>query len=100
MKRDASVGYCPFCRTPLPSIASSYGEAHCPRCDGRLWHLGLASGPTFFVRRAGESIYDLMASVGSSRHGFTAEDVKAILRDADAGDVAELLATLEDALRS
>ncbi len=76
------------------------GEAQCPQCDGQLWHLALGSGPAFFVRRDGESIYDLMADLAAPRHGFSAEELEAILRDADALDMAEFLATLEHALRS
>ena len=100
MKRDGSLGHCPVCRTTLPGSTSPYGETHCPRCDGQLWHLALTSGPTFFVRRADESIYDLMAGLADSGHGFTAEHLEAILRDADALDVVELLTHLETAWRS
>ena len=100
MKREGSLEHCPFCRTALPTPSSIYGETNCPQCDGQLWHLGLASGPTFFVRRAGESIYDLMADLAGSRYGFNAEEVEFTLRDPDALDVAEFLATLEDALRA
>ena len=100
MKRDGSFEHCPFCRTALPAPTSIYGESQCPRCDGQLWHLTLASGPAFFVRHAGESIYDLMAELAGPRYGFSAEEVEATLRDADSFDVPEFLATLEDALRS
>ena len=99
MKREGSLEHCPFCRATLPAPTSIYGETECPQCEGQLWHLGLASGPAFFVRRAGESIYDLMASLAGPRYGISAEEVAATLRDADALDVAEFLATLEDALR-
>src|SRR5947208_10291664 len=100
MKRDGSINHCPVCRATLPAPPSNYGETHCPRCDSQLWHLGLPSGPAFFVRRAGERIYDLMASLADSRDGFTAEHLEAILSDADPLDVVELLTELEDSLRS
>ena len=100
MKHDGSLEHCPFCRTALPAPASAYGEAQCPQCEGQLWYLGLASGSTFFIRRAAESIYDLMASLAGPRYGFTAQDLEITLRDADSLDVVEFVATLEDALRS
>jgi hypothetical protein len=100
MKQHCSIGQCPVCRTSLPAPTSSYGESRCPRCSGELWHLALPSGPTFFVRRTGESIYDLMADLGASHDGFTAKQLEATLRDADPLDVAEVLQCLEDALPS
>src|SRR5439155_24946167 len=100
MKRNGSRGHCPFCRTALPAPTSAYGGTHCPRCNGQLWNLALASGPAFFLRRAGESIYDLMADLADSRHGFAAECLESCLRDADALDVVEFLVTFENALRS
>jgi hypothetical protein len=100
MKRHCSIGHCPVCRTTLAATTSSYGESHCPRCDGQLWYLALPSGAAFCVRRADESIYDLMADLGASQDGFTAEHLEATLRDADPLDVAEVLQCLEDALYS
>jgi len=99
MKRDASLERCPVCRAMLPVPTSTYGETHCPRCSGQLWHLALASGQTFFVRRPGESIYELMTDLAESRPGFTAEHLEAILRDADPLEVVELLTELENPLR-
>jgi hypothetical protein len=52
------------------------------------------------MRRSGESIYDLMASLADSGDGFTAEHLEFILTDADPLDVVELLTELEDCLRS
>ena len=95
MKRDGSLGSCPLCRAVLPPPTTLYGERECPQCNAQLWHLGFGSGPTFFVRRADESIYDLMVSLANPRHGFTAEDLEGILKDADSLDVVELLAELE-----
>jgi hypothetical protein len=60
----------------------------------------LASGPTFFVQRPGETIYDLLVELGRSRHGFTATELERTLRDADALDVVEFLLEIEDAARS
>jgi len=60
--------------------------------------LTFRSGPTFFVRRAGESIYDLMAGLAGSRDGNTVQDLEASLRDADSLDIAEFLAEIEAAL--
>lgn len=56
----------------------------------------LRTGPTFFVRRPGETLYDLLADLGGSRHGLTATELERTLRDADALDVAEFLLTIED----
>ena len=95
MKRDGSLGHCPSCRTVLPAPATFYGGSQCPQCDAQLWYLGFASGPTFFVRRAGESVYELMVSLANHGYGFTAEDLEGILKDADSLDVVELLAELE-----
>jgi len=98
VKRDAAIDHCPVCRAALPAPTTSHGETHCPRCDAQLWHLVLPSSLAFFVRRPGESIYDLMAAVADPSHGFTADDLKAVLRHADSLDVAELFAHLEDRL--
>ena len=95
MNREGSLGHCPFCRTALPEPTTLYGESECLQCNAQLWHLGFASGPTFFVRRAGESICELMVSLADPRYGFTAEDLEGILKDADSLDVVELLAELE-----
>ena len=76
-----------------------YGESQCPRCDAQLWHLVPPSRATFFVRRKGESIYDLMAAVLGARLGLTAKDMENVLKEADSLDVVELLMDLEDALR-
>jgi hypothetical protein len=98
MERDGSLQRCPVCRTTLPTPQRAYGESHCHRCEARLWHLALPSGTIFFVQRAGENIYDLMAGLGNA--GATGEDLEAILKDADSLDVAELLMDLEEALHS
>ena len=95
MKREGSLEHCSVCRAALSAPIAAYGHTHCPRCNGQLWHLALPSGTTFFARHAGESIYDLMASLSDSRHGFTAADLEATLRNADSVDVVEFLAQLE-----
>ncbi len=100
MKREGSLQRCPVCRATLAMPTSLYGETGCPRCSGQLWHLALAAGQTFFVRRPGESIYELMAGLADPRPGFTAEDLEGILRGADPLDVVELLTGLEDAMRA
>ncbi|SRR6266516_3312655 len=95
MERECSLGQCPVCQAALPAPTSTYGRSHCPRCNVQLWHLALVSGPTFFVRRAGESIHGLMVDLADSRHGFTAEGLEAFLRDADSLDMVEFLTTFE-----
>ena len=99
MKRDGAIDHCPVCGAALPAPTSSHGETHCPRCEARLWHLDLPSGPAFFVRPPGESIYDLMAAIADPSHGFTADDLKAALKDADFFEMAAIFADLEDSLR-
>jgi len=84
----------------MPVPKDIYGETRCPRCSCQLWTLTLASGPTFFVQRTGETIYDLLVDLADSRHGFTAADLERALNDADSLDVAEFLLELEDAVRS
>ena len=54
----------------------------------------------FFVRRPQETIYELMADVADSRHGFTAANLERMLRDADLFDIAELLLELETTAQS
>jgi hypothetical protein len=98
MKRDASLNQCPVCRTSLPTPATICGPTACPRCEAQLWHLLLTSGPTFFVRHANESVYDLMATLTDSRHAVTAENLEAILRDADSLDWQEFLSQIEGAV--
>jgi len=100
MKREGSLERCPVCRATLPVPTSACGEAKCPRCNCRLYHLTFASGPTFFVRCRGETIYDLLADLTDSRQGFSAADLERTFRDADSLDVAEFLLELEGAMRS
>ena len=65
-------------------------------CSSQLWHVSLPSGPRFFVRGADESIYDVMAGLADSRHGFTARTLEESLRSADTLDVIEILAQLDE----
>jgi len=97
MKRDGTLGHCPICRATLPLPRDVYGETRCPRCSAQLWHLVFTSGPTFFVRHAGKTIYDLLAAVAGD--GFCATEIERILRDADSLDIAEFLSEIEDAVR-
>jgi hypothetical protein len=97
MKREGSHKHCPFCRTTLAMPTGPYVETHCPRCGGQLWHLELSAGQTFFVRRPGESVYEFMSALAGSRDGFTAEELEAILKDADPLDVVEVLTEIGDA---
>jgi hypothetical protein len=97
---DSALEHCPICRSILPVPKDIYGETRCPRCSCELWHLLVGSGPSFFVRRSGETIYDLLADLADARHRFTAADVERTLCDADPLDVAEFLSELEDAARS
>src|SRR3954452_16809725 len=99
MKRDGIIHHCPLCRTILPTPATAYGEAHCPRCDGRLWHMAFQSGTAFFVRRPTETIYDVMAALADPSARFTLEFLQTALEDADRLDVVEVLAHLEGSLR-
>ena len=96
MNREGSVDRCPFSQAALPPPADGYGESDCPRCHAQLWHLCLKAGPMFYVRRAGETIYDLMASLAVSRPRFVAEELESCFRDANESDVIELLRELEE----
>jgi hypothetical protein len=96
--RDGTKGQCPVCRASLPSPKELYSVTSCPRCDAQLWLLAFASGTTFFVRRAGEAIYDLLSDLAGDR--LSADEIESILRDADALEVAELLSEIEDAIRT
>ena len=98
MKRDGTMNHCPICRAALSAPSSSHGGTNCPQCEAQLWHLPLPSGPAFFVRRQEESIYDLMAAIADPSHRFTADDLKAALKDADSLDTVEFFTELEDGL--
>ena|SRR5256885_4455959 len=95
MKFNGTNGQCPVCRTTLPVPKDDYGETRCPRCSAKLWHLAFASGPAFFLRKTGETIYDLLAGIAG--HGLSAAEIERIFRDADPLDVAEFLSKIEDA---
>src|SRR5258708_17919201 len=99
MKRAGVIHHCPVCGAALPAPITSHGETRCPRCDAELWHLDLPSGPAFFVRRPGESIYDLMAAIADPSRGFTSDDLKAALKNADSLDIVEFFTELEEGLR-
>ena len=96
MKPNGSRQLCPACQAALSAPPHACGETHCPRCNAWLWHLGLASGPTFFVRRSGETIYDLMADLTSPGRRLSASEIERTLRNADSIDVMEFLAGLEE----
>jgi hypothetical protein len=98
MKRDGTIEQCPVCRATLPSPKDIYGETRCPRCSAQLWHLSFASGPAFFVRHRGETIYDLLSAVAGE--GFSTDEIERILRDGDSLDIAEFLSEIEDAVHS
>jgi len=98
MKRDGAIDHCPVCRAALSAPIRSHGETHCPRCEAQLWHMAFPSGPAFFVRRPGENIYDVMAATAEPSHGLTPEILQPAFKDADAFDIAEIFADLENAL--
>jgi hypothetical protein len=98
MKRKGTNGQCSFCQATLPVPKDIYGQACCPRCSAQLWHLAFSSGPAFFLRNTGETIYDLLAEVGD--HGLSAAEIERIWREADPLDLAEFLSDLEEAVRS
>jgi hypothetical protein len=100
MARNGLPNRCPVCRAALAAPpAAVHGERDCPRCGAGLWFLLFSDGPTFFVRRPGESVHDLIADLAGPRLGLTSVQVKDMLQGADSLDVVELVMEIEDALR-
>jgi hypothetical protein len=75
-------------------------EARCPRCGAELWVLALSEGPAFFPRRPAQTLYEFLAALPGPLFGLSARQVEAGFQDADQLDVVEMLAEVEEALRS
>jgi hypothetical protein len=101
MARPGAYEQCPVCRSALWSPPTvPLGERGCPRCGAKLWVLGFASGPEFFVRRPGEAPAELIAALAGPQLGLTAAEIGAILAGADDLDLIEFLTDVEDAVWS
>ncbi len=59
-----------------------------------------SEGPTFFPRRPGESLYDLLGALAGPQLRLSAGAIEAALKDADQFDLAEFVSEVEEALRS
>lgn len=89
---------CPICRTALAAAPSEpIAERRCPRCEAGLWVLALPSGPTFFVRRPGQSAAEFLAALAGPGLGLSAPDIASFLRGADSLDMVEFMEELEAA---
>jgi hypothetical protein len=89
------------CRAALWAPASPpLGQRRCPRCGAELWVLVLSEGPTFFPRRPGESLSDLLTALAGPQLGLAAGEMEMPLKDADSLDVVEMLMEVEEAMRS
>ena len=94
-------GRCPACRAALGVPAAELlGEQRCPRCDADLWVVSFSRGPVFFPRRPGESVADLLASLGGPALGSCVGELEAALQGADHFDVVELLWEVEEVLQA
>ena len=90
---------CPICRAALAGSGTLIGSDQRPRCAAELWVLGLSAGPTFFPRRPDESLYELLTVLTGARlELFSEAEFEALLKSADAFDVMELLAEVEEAM--
>jgi hypothetical protein len=64
-------------------VCQPLGHNQCPRCGAELWVVGFSEGPAFFLRRPGESVYDLLAALAGPQLGLSASEIEAALKDAD-----------------
>jgi hypothetical protein len=98
MALSGACGRCPVCAAALwaPDPGPT-GEGRCPRCGAELWALPLASGPTFFVRRPGQTFHEVLAAWASPRLGVPAEEIEWTLRSADSLDIVEFVMEVENA---
>jgi hypothetical protein len=91
---------CPACRAALWVPASELlGERRCPRCGADLWVVVFSQGPVFFSRRQGESLAEVLATLGGTALGTCASELEAVLQGADYFDIVELLWEVEQVLR-
>jgi hypothetical protein len=92
---------CAVCRAALaaPDI-ETLGPKTCPRCGAELWALIGSDGPLFFLRRPDESEFGFFASLAGPLYGTSAEQIEAVLRNADHLDLVELIMEVEEAMRS
>ena len=98
MDSTGARGGCPVCQVALAASPSEpIAERECPRCEAGLWTLSLPSGPTFFVRRPGQSCAEFIAALAGPAVGVSARDIALLLQDADPFDIVEFLAELETA---
>jgi hypothetical protein len=94
-------GRCPACRAALAAPATELlGEQRCPRCSADLWVVAFSRGPVIFPRRPGESLADLLVTLGGPALGACAGELEAALQGADHFDVVELLWEMEEGLRA
>jgi hypothetical protein len=56
-------------------------------------------GPVFFPRRPGESLAELLATLGGPDFGVGVSEIEAGLQGADHFDMVEMLGEVEDLLR-
>jgi hypothetical protein len=89
------------CRAALAAPgAGPLDQARCPRCDAELWVLAFSEGPAFFPRRPGETPSDLLAALVGTLPGEKPGELEEALRGADSLDMVELLAEVEQQVRS
>jgi hypothetical protein len=90
-----------LCRASLwAEVCQPLGHKRCPRCGAEQWVVGFSQGPAFFLRRPGESLYDLLAALAGPQLGLSASEIKAALKDADQFDVVEFVSEVEEVVRS
>jgi hypothetical protein len=101
MARIGVLNGCPVCHAALwAEDRQPPGARQCPRCDAELWVLDFSQGPTFFPRRPGESLYELLAALAGPQLGFSASQIEAALKGADDLDMVEFLSEVEEVVRS
>ena len=92
---------CPFCHAALWMPDSQpLGSKRCPRCGADLWVVG----QWFFLRKSGQSLYELLAELVGQQFGEvagrSAADVQKMLQSLDSLDVVELVMEREESMKS
>src|SRR4030088_2753082 len=94
---------CPFCHAALwVPDSQPLGSKRCPRCGADLWVVG----QWFFLRKSGQSLYDLLAELVGQQwldvagRPLSARDFERMLKNADSLDVVELVMELEESMKS
>ena len=88
---------CPLCGASLfTADCSPLDERQCPRCGAKLWVISFSDGPTCFVRRPGETKYELLASFAGSDGVLNPSDIEAAIKKMDSLDFVEFLLELEE----